>query len=298
MKQKPAVVGLGEALWDMFPTGPRFGGAPANFVCSLAELAAGQIDVAMVSGVGRDELGAEAIRSLESHGVDTRAVARLDRPTGQVLVTLDAAGHPTYEIATDVAWDHIPWSAELAKLAARADAVCFGTLAQRSGTSRDTILRFVRSTRATCLKVLDINLRQAFWNQAVILESLALAHVLKLNDGELPIVADLVGLAGTPAELLAGLAQKFSLRVVALTRGAEGALLLDAAGECSDLPGQPTKVIDTVGAGDSFTAALVVGLLNDLPLDRINAWGNRVASFVTSQAGATPHFPETLRQPG
>ena len=150
MTPRATVVGIGEILWDLFPTGARFGGAPANFVCSVAELAGDRIDVAMASGVGRDDLGKRASESLHAHGVDTRQVAVIDRPTGVVHVTLDAAGHASYEFAADTAWDHLAWSEGLEHLAARADAVCFGTLAQRSEVSQRTVLRFVRETPAAC----------------------------------------------------------------------------------------------------------------------------------------------------
>jgi fructokinase len=297
MQHRTTVVGLGEIVWDLFPHGRRFGGAPANFVCSVAELAADRIDAALASGVGRDPLGTEAIESLKSHGVDTHAVAQGEWPTGQVLVTLDAAGHASYEFPADTAWDHLAWSDGLAQLAHRADAVCFGTLAQRSEISRQTVLRFIRETSPDCLRVLDVNLRPPFWSAEVLLQSLALANVLKLNDTELPILADVLKLVGTTDELLQQLVKRFPLKLVALTRGADGALLLSATGQRSDVPGVPTTVVDTVGAGDSFTAALVIGLLEGLSLATINAWGNRVAAFVTSQPGATPHFPEALRRP-
>ncbi len=264
----------------------------------MAELAGDRVDTHLASAVGRDELGREAIESLRSHGVDTQAVAQTAAPTGQVLVTLDAAGHASYEFAADMAWDHLEWSDALAQLAARADAICFGTLAQRSETSQQTILRMVGQTQPDCLRMLDVNLRPPFWTADVVRRSLPLANVLKLNDGELPIVADVLGLRGTPDELLGQLLQKFSLKLVALTRGEAGAVLMSASGERSDFAGVPTRVVDTVGAGDSFTAALVIGLLDGLALSTINAWGNRVAAFVTSQPGATPHFPDALRRPG
>jgi fructokinase len=263
----------------------------------VAELAGDRIDVSLASAVGRDALGAEGLESLRLHGVDVHAVPQCPWPTGQVDVTLDAAGHASYVFAADVAWDHLEWSDALADLARRADAVCFGTLAQRSEISRQTVIRFVRETSANCLRVLDINLRPPYWTKQVVVASLPLANVLKLNDTELPIVADLLGLRGTVDELLAQLVQRFSLNLVALTRGADGAVLLSAAGQRSELPGVPTQVVDTVGAGDSYTAALVIGLLEGLPLSTINAWGNRVAAFVTSQSGATPHFPDSLRRP-
>ena len=297
MMPRPTVVGIGEILWDVFPDGPRFGGAPANFACSVAELARDRIDVYTAGGIGADDLGRRAIEALHLHGVDTSCVAMVDRPTGQVLVELDAAGGASYAFAADAAWDNVAWSDELQQLAARADAVCFSTLGQRSEISRQTVQRFLRATPAKCLRVLDINLRPPFWNEAIVLQSLQLANVLKLNDAELSVLADVLGWRGADHELLQQLVDRFSLQMVALTRGSAGALLLSESGERSDLPGQPTVVVDTVGAGDSFAAALVVGLLSGLPLATINAWGNRVAAFVSSQPGATPHFPDHLQRP-
>lgn len=297
MMSRATVIGIGEILWDVFPDGPRFGGAPANFACSVAELARDRIDVYMAGGAGADDLGRKAIGALHAHGVDTSCVAVVDRPTGLVLVELDAAGGASYEFTADTAWDNVAWSDELQKLAARADAVCFSTLGQRSEISRQTIQRFVRATPAGCLRVLDINRRPPFWNEAIVLQSLHLANVLKLNDAELSVLADMLGWSGADHELLQQLVDRFSLQVVALTRGAVGSSLLSESGERSDMPGQPTIVVDTVGAGDSFTAALVIGLLGGLPLATINAWGNRVAAFVSSQPGATPYIPDYLHQP-
>jgi fructokinase len=292
-----SVIGLGEILWDIFPDGPHLGGAPANFACSVAELARDRIDVYTAGGVGADDLGRRAIEALHLHGVDTSCVAWVDRPTGQVLVKLDAAGRASYEFAADAAWDNVAWSDGLQQLAPGADAVCFSTLGQRSEISRQTIQRFVRATPAECLRVLDINLRPPFWNEEIVLQSLQLANVLKLNHAELRVLADMLRWSGADHELLQQLVERFSLQLVALTRGAAGAALLSGSGERSDLPGQPTVVVDTVGAGDSFTAAVVIGLLSGLPLATINAWGNRVAAFVSSQPGATPHLPDYLHQP-
>src|SRR5215510_4435415 len=297
MMRRATVIGIGEILWDVFPDGPRFGGAPANFACSVAELARDRIDVYTAGAVGTDGLGRSAIEVLRGRGVDTSCVAVVDLPTGQVLVKLDAAGRASYEFAADAAWDDLAWSDGLEQLAARADAVCFSTLGQRSGIARQTIQRFVRATPASCFRVLDINLRPPFWNEEIVLQSLQLANVLKLNDAELLVLADMLRWSGADLELLQRLVDRFSLRLVSLTRGAEGAVLLSESGEQSDLPGQTTVVVDTVGAGDSFAAALVIGLLSGLPLAKINAWGNRVAAFVSSQPGATPHIPHYLRRP-
>lgn len=294
MTARSTIVGLGEILWDVFPEGPQFGGAPANFACSVAELGGNAIDAFIVGSVGRDDLGTRAINLLKSHGVRTNFVSQVKQRTGQVLVTLDSAGRPSFEIAQDAAWDNVAWSDRLAELAARADAVCFGTLGQRGTIARDTIQRFVRATRSDCLRILDINLRPPFWTEEVVRQSLVLANVLKLNDTELPTVARIFGWQGSDRELLQRLLAQFSLRLVALTRGEQGAVLLSSTGEMSDLPAQPTSIADTVGAGDAYTAALAIGLLRNLPLGQTNAWAIRVAAFVCSQAGATPRFPEHL----
>jgi fructokinase len=295
MSNRPTVVGLGEILWDVFPDGPEFGGAPANFACTAAELAGDRMDVSIVGAVGPDSLGKQAIDLLASHGVDTAYVQLADYPTGQVNVTLDAAGKAAFEIAENTAWDHVDWSTDFKQLAARADAICFGTLAQRSRSSRDTIRRFVESTRPGCLRILDINLRSPFWTDEVVRDSLQLANVLKLNDSELPTLASVLGLTGSTDELLSKLLKTFNLQLVAFTRGADGAVLINSTGEQSDQPAPPAKIVDTVGAGDAYTAALAIGLLDAAPLEQINAWGNKVAAFVCSQPGGTPQLPGHLR---
>ena len=289
MKQIPVVVGLGEVLWDIFPDGPRFGGAPANFACSAAGLARGRFDIAMVSAVGTDVLGHLAIASLVEHQVNVAAVSQIHTPTGQVHVQLDEQGHATYEFAADVAWDRLEWSNELEQLAHRTDAVCFGTLGQRSEVSLATIRRFVAATRPTALRILDVNLRPPFVSDAIILDSLRLANILKLNDEELSVLARLIGLTGSPAEMLRRLADEFAFQVVALTRGVNGALLI-RGDEISEHPGVAAHVVDTVGAGDAFTAALALGLLDGRDLETINRTACEVAAFVCSQSGATPNM--------
>jgi len=285
MGQEPLVVGLGEVLWDVFPDGPRFGGAPANFACHAAALGAA---AHVVSGVGTDALGDRAVAALESLGVDTGAVGRsAEYPTGTVEVVLDGTGQPRYEITTNVAWDHLEWSGALAALAARAEAVCFGTLAQRSAASRQTIRQFVAATPPAALRILDVNLRPPFVDSGVIRESLGLANVLKLNNEELPVVAAACGIAG-PEDTLAGrLRERFNLAVVALTRGPRGAVLYSRT-ETSDSPGVPTEVVDTVGAGDAFTAAMAMGLLGGLDLATINRQACLRAAQVCAQPGAAP----------
>ena len=293
MTETTTIIGLGEILWDIFPSGPRFGGAPANFACSAAALGGDQVRVCMASCVGNDELGQLALRSLREKSVQTSGVMRASQPTGQVLVQLDALGHARYEFAADTAWDNFAWSDELERLAVHAQACCFGTLAQRSKLSRETIRTFLAKTPATALRILDVNLRPPFFTDDVILESLSLANVLKLNDEELPVLASLCGIAGTPVEVMRQLAARFGLTCVALTRGPSGAILVrgDAV---SQQPGIATRVEDTVGAGDAFTAVLALGLLEGRELDAINRSACRVAAFVCSQAGATPRIPLEL----
>ena len=295
MHPNPIIVGLGEVLWDVFPDGPRFGGAPANFVCSAAGLPWGRFEVAMASAVGVDELGQRAIAALVDHHVNVDAVARINYPTGHVSVRLDNQGHASYEFAMDTAWDRLEWSNGLKELALRADVVCFGTLSQRSDESLATIRRFVGATRSSTLRVLDINLRPPFYTDAIILDSIKLANVLKLNDDELPVLARLTGITGTPADMLRQLAKKYELQVVALTLGANGAILMQGD-EVSQCPGVETRVVDTVGAGDAYTAALVIGLLNGRNLEMINRKACQVAAYVCSQSGATPLLPDWLSE--
>jgi fructokinase len=295
MPNRPTIVALGEILWDVFPDGPKFGGAPANFACTAAELAGDRADIYIVGAVGPDALGKHAVQLLASHGVDTSHVQLADYPTGQVNVTLDTAGKPTFEIAENTAWDHVDWLSDLEQLPARASAICFGTLAQRSPASRETIRRFIAATKPDCLRILDINLRAPFWTEDVVRESLKLANVLKLNDAELPILAQMLALSGSEDELLRQLLKTSDLRLIALTRGPDGATLVSSTGDRSDQPVAPTKIVDTVGAGDAYTAALAVGLLRGESLENINKWGNGVAAYVCSQAGGTPHFPDQLR---
>ncbi len=293
MNQPPVVVGLGEVLWDVYPDGAHFGGAPANFACHAANLGA---DAWMVSAVGADALGDRALAALNERHVHCDPVQRDPaHATGQVHVMLDATGKPCYRIALGTAWDHIAWTDVLARLATRCDAVCFGTLGQRSSTSRATIRRFVEATPRGALRVFDVNLRQAFYDAETINASLQLASAVKLNDEELPIIAELCGIGGdTPRETLRALMSRYELRLAALTRGARGALLMEERGE-DECAAPSLAAVDTVGAGDAFTATLVAGVLRGLPLSQINVHANAVASFVCSQAGATPSLPDSLR---
>ena len=289
------IVGLGEILWDVFPDGARFGGAPANFACTAAGLAAGSARVAMAGAVGRDDLGRRALAEFTSRGVDVAAVAILPEPTGRVDVTVDAQGHASYVFASDCAWDNVPWSDSLAALAAETSAVCFGTLGSRGATSLATIRRFVAAVPSPALRILDINLRPPFWSPDVVRDSLPLANIVKCNDDELPVVAEILGLSGSPEAILRQLVSSHALRLAALTRGANGSLLVSADGSSSDLPGTPVEVVDTVGAGDAFTAAVTLGLICGWPLAKLHAHAERVAAFVCTQRGGTPPIPADLR---
>ena len=288
----PIFVGLGETLWDVFPDGAVWGGAPGNVACHAAGLGAESF---MVSGVGCDELGARGIAALESHGIDCRHVQRDPRhPTGTVTVSLGTAGDASYVFASDTAWDHLAWEPSLGDLAARASAVCFGTLGQRAEESRRTIRRFLEAAGQAVL-VFDVNLRQAFYSPELIRESLTLANVLKLNDDELPVVAAACGVsADDPVAAVRELANRHGLRLAALTRGAVGSVLV-ADGVVSTRPAEARTIVDTVGAGDAFTAAVVMGLLGGRPLEVMHDHAARLAAFVCGHRGATPRIPADLR---
>lgn len=284
------VIGLGEILWDVFPEGKKLGGAPLNFSHHCAQQGA---EAYPVSAVGADADGAEIRQILASKNLpDIHVQTDPAHPTGRVNVTLKD-GKPTYEILRDVAWDFIQFTPPLADLAARADAACFGSLAQRNSASREAIHAFLEAMRQEALRIFDINLRQDFFNRETIESSLRRANILKLSDEELPVLATMFELHGEAPTQLHRLRELFDLRLVAYTRGGSGSLLVSAS-ETSEHSGLPCEVVDTVGAGDSFTATLCSGLLKNLPLAEINARANQVAAFVCSQAGATPTLPHHI----
>ena len=292
-KRKFILVGLGEILWDVLPDGKQLGGAPANFAYHAQALGGQGV---VVSCIGNDELGKEILSSLDELQLQRQYVSvDNSHPTGTVTVKLDEDGKPDYIIHENVAWDFIPFNSSLSVLAAQTAAVCFGSLCQRSPVSRKTIRSFLAATSADCIRVLDINLRQPYFNREIINTMLELSNVLKLNDEELAVVANLLGITGSETDILSQLAERYALRLIALTRGASGSRLY-AQGEDSNHQGFPAQIADTVGAGDSFTAAMTLELLNSKNLDTINKYANRVASFVCSQSGATPKLPDSLIQ--
>ncbi|MDZ8118330.1 carbohydrate kinase family protein [Pontiella agarivorans] len=285
------VAGIGELLWDVFPEHKRLGGAPANFSCHCGQLGA---NAKPVSCVGADPLGKELRESLKELGMSAEFIFEsAEYPTGTVEVVLNEMGKPTYQIHEDVAWDHIPCPDALKDFAASLDAVCFGSLSQRAGESRGSIRSFIREVPDNALKIYDVNLRQAFFSKQIVSESLELANVLKLSDEELPVLAGYFDLTGDTEEQLTALRRMFSLKLIFFTRGKDGSLLLSAH-ETDDCPGCEGLAVDSVGAGDSATAALCMGVLQGWPLSKVNLYTNEVSTFVCMQKGATPVLPERL----
>lgn len=288
----PVIVGIGELLWDMLPGGKQLGGAPANFAY-ISSLLGGNAMV--VSRIGDDELGREAQERCREVGldishlqVDTRQVD-IQRPTGTVQVSLDDQGVPTFTIQQDVAWDYLEWTDDLRDLASKADVICFGSLAQRSDTSRETIQRFLRAARESCLRIFDVNLRQSFYNAIILKTGFALATVAKLNEVELPAVLQATGLPVTADEPTDAkvLLEHFGLRLVCVTRGNKGSLLV-SKDSISEHPGFRIKVADTVGSGDAFSAAMAYKLWSGFSLEEVSEFANRIAAWVASQPGAMP----------
>ena len=284
MKKK--VVGLGEVLWDILPERTCLGGAPANFAY-VTTLMGDQGIVA--SRVGEDSRGLEALRRLEELGLNIDHVQTDGRhPTGTVKVELDGNGQARFEIAHPVAWDFLDWSPDWQHLADIADAVCFGSLAQRSERSRATIRHFLGATSPDTVKVFDVNLRQSYYSQEILSESMRLADIVKLNDEELPKIMHLANLPHKD-ELSSAqrLIDTFNLKLICLTRGGKGSLLV-RDGDSSVHPGFKVRVADTVGSGDAFTAGLVHEYLHGASLALMNEVANLVGAWVASEVGAMP----------
>ena len=280
------IVGLGEVLWDVFPGRSCLGGAPANFAYITTLMGDHGI---VASSVGEDSRGIDALRRLEELGLDIDHVQTdRDHPTGTVNVDVDGNGQPRFEIAQPVAWDYLQWTLDWQHLAEKADAVCFGSLAQRSEASRASIRHFLKATHPGTLKIFDVNLRQSFYSMDVLVESMRLADIVKLNNDELPKVMSLSGIPHKD-ELSSArvLMAKYDLKVVCITRGGKGSLLV-AANSSSEHPGFKVQVADTVGSGDAFTAGLVHEYLHGASLDLMNEVANLVGAWVASEVGAMP----------
>ncbi len=292
-RERLLIAGIGEILWDIVAGQETLGGAPVNFSYHAGQFGA---DSWPISAVGLDARGRRALSTLQHHGVAIDHIVEVaGAPTGYVMAELDQNGVATYMFPDDVAWDRLRLEDRTLALAGRLDAVCFGSLAQRSKLSAAAIKRFLQAMRPEALKIFDINIRQNFYSEAIIHDSLEQADVLKLNDDELGLIADLEELAGDRRAQLNQLIERFGLSLVVLTRGAQGSLLLSPSA-VSDHPGFKTEVIDTIGAGDSFTAATVVGLLKGHSLEQINEQAGRVAAYVCSRKGAMVILPDELRK--
>ncbi len=304
MKTQKLVLGVGELLWDFLPEGARLGGAPANFAVMTGRL---RDRAVILSRVGNDELGRRALEKLRATPVDA-GFLQIDpaHSTGRVTVSF-SSGEPQYTIHEQAAWDFLELPEDWIGLAGQADAICFGTLAQRSAKSRHTIQALARATPSACLRVLDVNLRAPFYSARGIRESLELATVLKMSEAETPLVLDLLELAAGAAKrdpshtgsqpLRAAACALFDefpdLALAIITRGGRGSLLV-TRDAWDDHPGFPVQVADTVGAGDAFTAAIVHYLLRGADLATLNEAGNRWGAWMASQSGAMPELPEAL----
>ena len=284
--QRRKTVGLGEILWDMLPNGKQLGGAPSNFAY-ISTLLGNEGIVA--SRVGRDALGTEAVEQLTKLGVRTASVqADPVHPTGTVQVEVDHAGQPKFEIAEGVAWDFLEWTPAWQHLAEQADAICFGSLAQRAPATRATICQFLAASRKDAVRIFDVNLRQQFHSKEIIAESMKLADIVKLNHEELPRIMQMVGLQHRDEIASAdSLVERYDLRLICVTRGCRGSLLIDHRA-LDEHSGYRIEIGDAIGAGDAFTAALVYEYLEGSALARMNETANRMGAWVASRVGAMP----------
>ena len=292
MTKQYVVVGLGEILWDMFPGGKQLGGAPANFAYHAHALGdRGTI----VSRTGADRLGEQTLNRLKDLGLCASWIQRDPvHATGTVEVTVDDKGEPDFTIVGDVAWDYLEWERCLMELVPRVDAVCFGSLAQRSRASRDTIRAFLASVRRDCVTIFDVNLRQTFFSAEIVEESLKISRIVKLNHEELPRLVDMFSLSGGGEEETSRrLLDRFGLQLVCITRGDRGSLIVSESQMVAH-PGYRVTVKDTVGSGDAFTAAMCYHYLRGSSLERISDAANRLGSWVATQPGATPDLKHTL----
>jgi fructokinase len=291
------IVGLGEALWDVLPGGRVLGGAPLNVVCHVQALFQ-DAQAVVASRVGTDALGDDVVRELALRGMATDFVQRdAAHATSTVNVELEE-GQPTYSFAPDIAWDHLQFSPEWAELAAQCDAVCFGTLAQRSPLSRQTIWQFLDAA-PQAIRLFDVNLRQGFYDRESIVEGLRRATLVKLNESELPIVAGMLHLTPAPAsDQLRQMIDQLGVEAAVFTRGERGTLfVLPGAVIDPPLANYPAAAgADAVGAGDACSAGVLVGWLRGLPIERIAELANRLGAYVASQPGATPALPSEIRR--
>ncbi|MGN0215298.1 MAG: carbohydrate kinase [Prevotella sp.] len=285
------IIGLGEVLYDVLPEGAKLGGAPANFAYHASQFG---FDAMAVSAVGNDALGDLALKTFDDNGLKY-IIPRVPYPTGTVNISLDAGGVPSYTFTPDVAWDHIPFTPEMEAVAKEARAVCFGSLAQRSEASRKTIHQFLSATPADCLKIFDINLRGNFYNKEIIRENMQQADILKINDEELVTIGRLFDYPGLDMEEKCRLLlRRYHFKMVVLTCGTNGSYVFVPDGETSFMPTPKVEVADTVGAGDSFTAAFTASLLAGKTIKDAHERAVKVSAFVCTQKGAMPELPKEL----
>ena len=295
MEKKLVIAGIGELLWDIFKDEKKLGGAPANFAYHVSALGHKGI---IISRIGNDQPGLEIIDFLKELNLDIGYIqADNQMPTGTVVVEMDENNQPEYIIKEKVAWDFLEWSEKLNGLLAPIDAVCFGTLAQRNESSRETISKFLKMVNNKAVKILDINLRQNFYSSQVIEESLKSADILKLNTGELEVLSGMLKInkKNSRKDLCRFLIDKYGLNLICLTKGEEGSLILNDK-YCCESPAFPYEVADRVGAGDAFTAAMIVQYLKGSTLAEISEYANRLASWVTSKKGGTPVYDSVIKK--
>lgn len=286
MNKKPKVVAIGEILWDIFPDRKCLGGAPFNFIYHCRNFG---LDAKVISAVGSDDLGIEIFEEIEWMCIDSSYIQKTDLPTGTVQISLDDAGQPSYEITKDVAWDNIVFNSQLEKLAKETDVFYFGSLACRSSVTKKTIFQFADKLPKNALRICDINIRQDYYSKELTKELLGLANILKINSEGVETMQEFFAAKSEESEeaFLKGLLKQFDLKLIILTRGEKGSLLF-REDEKNEFSAAPITVKDAVGAGDSFTAVICYGLLNDWSLERMNMAANNLARFVCTQSGATP----------
>lgn len=283
------VVGMGEALWDVLPEGKKIGGAPANFAYHVSQFG---LPICVVSAIGDDALGKEIIENFTSKGLD-QLIAEVPYPTGSVQVEIDQTGIPLYDIKENVAWDNIPYTEHLDALAKRTKAVCFGSLAQRNVVSRETINHFLDTMPKDddSLIVFDVNLRQGFYNKEILCKSMQNCNILKINDEELITVSRMFGYPGIDLQdkcwILLG---KYNLKMLILTCGINGSYVF-TPGNVSFQPTPKVEVADTVGAGDSFTAAFIASILKGKSVTEAHTIAVKTSAYVCTQKGAMPVLP-------
>ncbi len=293
-EQNNLVIGMGEALWDVLPEGKKIGGAPANFAYHVSQFG---LPGCAISAIGEDALGAELIENFDNKGVCYQ-IDTVPYPTGTVQVELDANGVPVYDIKENVAWDNIPYTAALQSMAERTKAVCFGSLAQRNIVSRETINRFLDAIpkENDPLIVFDINLRQGFYTKEILENSMKRCNILKINDEELVTISRLFGYPGIDLQdkcwILLG---KYNLKMLILTCGVNGSYVF-TPGRVSFQPTPKVEVADTVGAGDSFTAAFIANILKGRSVASAHHKAVATSAYVCTQQGAMPVLPKKITE--